>query len=727
MKNRSYIALLLGSSMLVGVAGIAGQAAAQSAGPTGQSSIETVVVTAEKRPEEIKNVPMSMTVLGQDQLSLLNSRSFEDFVAEVPGLSLSEESPTHSELILRGISAGGDGATVGTYLDETPYGSSNALANGIDTAPNLDTYDMQRVEVLRGPQGTLYGANAMGGILKFVTNAPDPSGFADSFELGAIDMEHGGVDGSARGMVNIPIADDLAVRVVGFYDKTPGYISDPAIGTSHVNDELSEGGRASVLYEPTSKLSIRVNAMVQQVDAGGNDVEDITLLPGGGFHPKYGDYQEARTTNEPEGVRYYVFNTTINYDMDWATLTSATSYDILHDFLFEDATGFYGADIQGFLHQGKFTQELRLASDPGQGPIDWLAGFYYTNETSSLHQDIVPSFHGTPLGSVQVDSNYNELAGFANGTYHITDRLSIGFGGRYTHNGQSADEFGLASAAGSSSGSVFTWSADASYKLDDETNLYARAASGYQPGGPNDLPPGAHTGVPATYAADTLTDYELGVKSGLTDANLSFDADVFYINWQNIQLLTVVGGYGVNNNGGTARSEGAEVDVSWTPIDRLVLNLNGAYTDAKLTANTDPIYVGGVSGDPLPWAPKWSSSLSGDYNFLPMGDWTPFIGATWRYMGQRESGFTPYADVLEGLLAAGLYQHQYTLPSYNTLDLRVGVNWSKWSLELYAKNLTDAKGITAFGAYSTSAASGLAPNVAVIEPRIVGLVLRGSL
>jgi outer membrane receptor protein involved in Fe transport len=346
---------------------------------------------------------------------------------------------------------------------------------------------------------------------------------------------------------------------------------------------------------------------------------------------------------------------------------------------------------------------------------------------SSLHQDIVPSFHGTPVGSLQLDSRYDEIAGFANGTYHITDRLSIGAGGRYTINSQASNEFGLASARGKpTTASVFTWSADASYKLDDETNLYARAASGYQPGGPNDLPPSPPPGIPTSYQASTLTSYELGVKSSLIDSKLSFDADVYYIDWNNIQLLTVVKGVGINGNGGTASSEGAEAEVNWTPIDGLAINLNGAYADAKLTANTDPIYVGGLKGEPLPYSPKWSSSLSGDYNFLPIGDWTPFIGATWHYVGQRGSGYTPEADVIEGVVAANVYEHQYNLPAYSTLDLRVGINWTKWSLELYAKNLTSAKGIEELAPYSTSAANGLAAGVSLIDPRIVGIVLRGS-
>ena len=700
---RRFTTLLLGSISLVALT-------APAFADT--QSIEEVVVTASKRAEVLKNVPMSVTVIGQDQLNLLNTRSFEDIVGEVPGMSITESTPTHPDLIFRGISAGGDGSTVGTYIDETPFGSSSSLANAADTSPNIDTYDMQQVEVLRGPQGTLYGSSAPSGVLKFVTNAPDVSGFDDSFEVSGTDMERGGGGGSARGVVNVDLTADLGVRGVGFYQRTPGYISDPGRHLDNLNDLISEGGRGTILYQPTDKISVRVSALVQQLDSGDADAEDIVIV-GNKPVPKYGNYEEQRTANEPSGVRYFLYNGTINWNLDWATLTSSTSFDILHDYVVTDATGVYGADVQGFLHQGKFTQEVRLASNTGQGPLDWLVGFYYTNETAYLHQDIVTAYHGPqifPGAFVQLDSDFNETAGFANATYHVTDKFELGVGGRYAHNGQAADEFGLAAASGSSSGGVFTWSADARYHFDDQTMLYARAASGYQPGGPNDLPPGSHPGVPTSFAADTLTNYEVGVKSDLADSRLSFDADVYYINWNQIQLLTVIDNFALNNNGGTARSEGAEADINWIPIDRLNLNLNGAYIDAELTQNTTAV-VGGLSGDPLPWAPKWSSNLRADYQFLPMGDWAPYIGASWHYVGERFSDFPA---------------PQIELPAYNSFDARVGVNWKMWSLELYGKNLTDAKGITAVAASGTSAASGLAGTAAIMEPRIVGIVLRGK-
>ncbi|HEY2035333.1 MAG TPA: TonB-dependent receptor [Rhizomicrobium sp.] len=677
-------------------------------------SIEEVVVTASKRPEEVKAVPMAITVLGQDTLDRLNARSFEDFANNVPGLSLTEADATHPVLILRGINAGGDGSTVGTYLDETPYGSSSALANGVDTAPNLDTFDMQRIEVLRGPQGTLYGASTMGGLLKFVTNAPDPSGFDDAIEATGIDMDHGGTGGSIRGMVNVPLSDDLAVRIVGFDQRTPGYIDDTFRNKKNTNSLDSTGGRASVLYRPTDKLSIRLNVLTQNLDAGGNNAEDVIVV-GNKIVPKYGDYIEQRTISEGGATRYYVYNATINWDLDWATLTSATSFDLLHDHQFTDATGVYGADVQGFLHQKKLTQELRLASDPGDGPFDWLAGFYYTHEIGTLHQDIVSVPHGTVYGSLQLDSRYVETAGFTNLTYHFTPSFNVSLGGRYAHNSQAANEFGLASAGGSSSGNVFTWSGAAHWDVSDQTALYARVAKGYRPGGPNALPPIVPPDVPASYGPDSLINYEAGVKSDLLDGALSLDADVFYITWNNIQLLTVVDHFAVSNNGGKAKSQGFEGHADWRATDNLTLSFTGAYTDAKLTSDTDPLLVGGRSGDPLPWSPKWSSTLDGDYNFDPIGEWTPYIGASWHYVGDRHSDFSPGTPT------------QVVLSSYNAIDARVGVEWNKWTIELYGKNLTDAKGVTSFASSGTSAASGLAATAAIMAPREFGIVLRGKI
>jgi len=715
---------LLGSIFLAGTSLFPLVAAAQSS-----STIETVVVTAEKRSEEAKNVPMSITVVGQDELNTLNIRSFEDLVGQVPGLSVTEGDPSHPTLTLRGINAGGDGSTVGTYIDETPYGSSNALANGTDTAPNLDTYDMQRIEVLRGPQGTLYGAGAEGGLLKFVTNAPDTNGFDDSFELGATTMANGGLGNSLRAMVNVALTDDLAVRVVGFDVRTPGYINDPALGLQHINDSTSFGGRASLLYKPTDKISIRLNVLQQQLDSGNDAVEDV-VVNNGKITPLFGEYNQNRTTLQPSGVRYFLYNGTINWDLDFATLTSATSYTQLHDYSFADDTGVLGLDVQGFLNQGKFIQELRLASDPGEGPLDWLVGFYYANEHDGLHQDVVTAFKTPPsFESLNLQSTYVETTGFANATYHVFSNFEVGAGLRYATDSQnSVESVGFPTpyapvAGGTSQHSILTWSADARYHFDEQTMLYARVATGWRPGGPNDLPPGAPAGVPRTYTPDSLTDYEVGAKSDIPALNLSFDAGIYYIDWRDIQLLELVQNFNINGNGGTASSKGAEANVTWQPIERLVLNLNGAYTDAQLTSNAPA--VGGVSGNGLPYAPRVSGTLNGDYEFAPIDEFTPYAGVSLHYIGIRGDGFNsnPFT---------GQTIPELTLPGYSTFDVRVGVSWDKWSVELYGKNLNDAKGIEAFSPIGGSAASVVTPpypaaTASLIEPRIFGIVLRGKL
>jgi len=726
MFLRSHAAILLGTTILAGTAG--GMAQAQTA--AGGSSVETITVTAEKRSESAQNVPMSISVVSADQLNKLNIRSYEDLMNQVPGLSVSEADPTHPTLTLRGINAGGDGSTVGTYLDETPYGSSNALANGIDTAPNLDTFDMQRVEVLRGPQGTLYGAGAEGGLIKFVTNAPDTTGFDDAFEIGAVTMTHGGMGNSLRGMFNVAFSDDLALRVVGFDVKTPGFINvsngTPTLDVKNANEVTNFGGRASILYKPTDKISVRFNVMQQQVDDGSQAVEDVVVGPTGKISPLAGAYNAYRNFLEPNGVRYYLYNGTVNWDLDFATLTSATSYTDLHDYTFLDDSALLGGlpyGVQGFLHQGKFIQEVRLASDPGAtGPFDWLVGFYYANEHDGLHQDVVPGFkEAGSIESLNLQSTYVETTGFANATYHVFSNFEIGAGLRYANDSQNSAEtiIGLGQVAGGTSQhNILTWSGDARYHLDDQTMIYGRVATGWRPGGPNDLPPGAPASVPKTYNPDSLINYEVGLKSAFPDYNLSFDVDVFDIEWRDIQLLEFVSGFNVNANGGRANSKGFEGNVTWQPIDQLSFNLNGAYNGATLS--DDAAAVGAVAGNGLPYAPTWTGSLSGDYEFAPIDDLAPFVGASVHYTGVRGGGFatSPFT---------GSAIPELTLPDYVTFDFHVGVSMDRWSVEIYGKNVNDAKGISAFSPFGGSAVSGAAATASLIQPRIFGIVLRGKI
>ena len=717
MAHRIRFLLLLGAA----TAGFADYA--QAAG------IETVVVTAEKRVEEAKNVPMSITVLNGKQLDLLQQRNFQDFVTSVPGLQYSSASPASTSLSLRGITTDGVGSTVGILIDETPWGSSSALANGAISTPNLDTFDMARVEVLRGPQGTIYGASTLGGLLKFVTNAPDPTGWDDLFEIGGTNSDSGALGWSARGMVNVPLTDDAAFRLDAYHVNTPGFIDDPGRGRTNTNGTNATGGRASLLYNATDKLSVRFTAVMQDLDVANNDAEDI-IVTGPTYHLAFGPYQEKRFANEFSDVRYQVYNGTINWNLDWATLTSSTSFSGFHIHDLTDGTAVLGAFVGARLAQNKFTQEVRLASPTG-GMFDWLVGGFYTNESAHLHQDVLI----TPTGPIaffeQLNSGFDEIAGFGDLTWHATSDFDVQVGGRVSHDNQNSFEFAqfgpvvIPLANGTSSETVFTWSTAATYHLDNDTTFYGRIAKGWRPGGPNDIPIGSPPGsVPPTFGADSLINYELGVKSEMLDGRLSFDADAFFIDWSHIQLLVVVNNTGVNANGGKAQSAGFEWNVAYRPIDPLSLRFGGAYTDAHLTQATDPATVGAPAGARLPFSPRWSFSLDGDYTFDPMGEITPFVGASWRYISSRESGFAPPRP-LENITL-----DQYKLAAYNTLAARLGVIWHDWRFEFYGKNLTNAKGITAFAPSGVSAASGMEPppgTVAVIAPREFGITLTGKI
>jgi outer membrane receptor protein involved in Fe transport len=227
-------------------------------------------------------------------------------------------------------------------------------------------------------------------------------------------------------------------------------------------------------------------------------------------------------------------------------------------------------------------------------------------------------------------------------------------------------------------------------------------------------PPPIPPGVPTSFESDTAISYEVGIKTDLLDGDLLLDADLFFIEWSNIQLLIFVPGFGgVNGNGETAETKGFEFAAAWAATEDLTISATAAYIDAYLTADTDPIAVGAVDGDPLPFIPDWSGAISADYRLPSTGTIDPFIGATWRYIGERAADFTTGA--------AG----QVPIDSYDVLDLRVGFDREEWTLELYAKNVTDERGIVGFTGQNFSAAALGTANISVTTPRTIGIALTG--
>jgi iron complex outermembrane receptor protein len=712
------------------------ESAALDATPAAADSdaLTTIVVTAEKREEPLADVPMSVTALGGDTLDKMQARDFSDYAALVPGLSITSSQPGLTRLTLRGQNSGGVGSTVAVYMDESPYGSSTALLNGSIITGDFDTWDLQRIEVLRGPQGTLYGANSEGGLLKFVSTAPVLGKFSGEAETTGESVSDGGNGGAIRGVVNLPIGDKLALRVSGYDQDVAGYIDDPSLGKKDLNDGHKEGGRAALLYAPTDDLSIRLTATSQQSKYNGTNTVDIDPVT---LQPEHGDLTQQRYLPEPSESKYENYNATIDWNTGPFSVLSTTSYGILNFDYVSDATSIlaapgltYGEALGGIgIYEDnnaglkKFTQEIRLAS-PTSNQLEWQVGGYYTHEIGALIQHLngvgLPTtpagnpYAGLGLEAVLLDSTYKESAGFANLTYHFNPQFDIQAGGRYSSNEQSATEnvsgplYGAATAFTTpSKGDVFTYSFAPRWHVDANTMVYARVATGYRPGGPNAQPIAPPPGFPQEYGADKTVNLELGVRSTQLDGRLSIDVAAFHVDWKDIQLFETVDNLGVNANGGKARSQGLEWTFAYVPVHGLTLGWTGAYTDANLTSPAPA--VNGNPGDPLPYAPKWGTSLDAEYDWDLFANLKGFVGGVWSYVGTRSTDF-----------ASSPTGGQLELPSYNTFEARIGLDSAHYRVMLYGKNLGNKRGISS---YVSDDAPGPAGEITVIQPRTIGVTL----
>ncbi|MDH3362381.1 MAG: TonB-dependent receptor [Gammaproteobacteria bacterium] len=732
-----------------------------------EASLEEIIVTAQKRDQALADIPMSVTVVSGDMLEELQADNFQDMVALIPGLSITTGRRGVTRLTLRGANTGGVASTVGVYLGDVPFGSSTGLANGSILSGDFDTFDMNRIEVLRGPQGTLYGASSLGGVLKYVPNAPSTDGFKARIKASAEDVDGADTGTSVTGALNIPASDTVAIRASGFYRKDEGYVNsignnpipsltdpnnnvvDGTLVIEGLNSVDTTGGRLAVLFKPSETFSLTLAAHTQDIESGGTDVVDadaVTLQPLGDGRT------QSRYHRETQDITYRVYSASLDWDLDAVTLESVTSSGEFEQTFINDIAIGHGLTggtdlaalvtllfgdpvalpLSAILPQttatDKLSQEFRLVSADSD-TFEWLAGLYYTEEESVIIQDILAVDAGTDnvaaglpaLAEIRLDSEYEEIAVFANATWYVSPRFEMSFGARWSDNEQIASQAGDGPLAGGptlfdglkSSESPFTWSLSPRWKLNDESSLYFRVATGFRPGGPNVLPPNVPPGTPLTYEADRLTSYELGYKMTSSSGRFALDAAAYLLDWEDIQLFAVVNNFGVNANGGTAESKGLEFSASLLPTDGLRLSLNGAYTDAYLTQATDPI-IGGLDGDPLSYVPEWSFGLDAEYEWDVMGDKTAYFGGNLGYTGDRPAGF----DNRDG---NGSIREA---ASFTTLNLRAGIDAGRWSLQMYARNLTDEEGINSIDDVGSlpNGAAGLS----FIRPRAIGISLGAS-
>ena len=725
MSGWKQIARRLASQYWLGALALLAGAGAVAADD--DAAIGELLVTAQKRSERLTDVPISISAVDASRLVADGSTQLTDYAAYVAGMYVdSGGTPGQSTITLRGIGPMGTSATVGTYIDESPVGSSGIYNETNILTFDLMPYDIERIEVLRGPQGTLYGANSIGGQLKYVTVSPALDEFEGKVGVEALDVTDGSDTNLNYGArVSFPLVkDSLGMSLSYARRELPAYIDNIQTAEEDINEGTQEGARLALLWQLSERASVSLSALRQDVDAEDNAVlmEDINGVPVG----------DGMSTNlfldESYESEFGLYSATLSFGIGDLTLTSVTSYSTVEFFVTQDVTRFFGTLLGGVLSdfvqtydQEKLTQEIRLTS-PESDRFEWLVGGFYTDEDNEFGQllsaydpatgELIPPLN--PTAVVELPNEYQEYALFGNATYKFTDTFHLTAGLRYARNDQEFRQvsFGavvpIADDPGESDEDVLTFSLSPEWHTGDDSLVYARIASGYRPGGPNVLVPG----VPPTVDSDSMMSYELGVKSLLAGGNVQFEAAAFFMDWEDIQLqVTFPNGLGGLANAGTAESKGVEGSLSWLAGEHFTVGINGAYTDAKLTEDTQ---TGGQDGDRLPRTPEWSGALSAEYAIESGNDLSWRFGGLLRYVGDRLSAPTSEPDSVKA-------------DAYTTLDLNASVRIrDRLTIRAYARNVTDEDGdISRSIAITNSgpAGSGVPEfiGVAPVQPRTLGL------
>lgn len=722
-------------------------------------TIETIVVTAEKRSETVQDAPISITAYSGAQLIEEGITDVASVGQETPGVSERSSGPGQTEYEMRGIaSSGGTSSTVGFYLDETPLTApADAQTGKVVIDPSL--YDLNRVEILRGPQGTLYGSGSMGGTIKLVTNQPDPKAFAASAEVIGSGTQGGGFNYGFNGMVNLPISDIAALRIVGTEKYTSGWIDRIVLNpfpqetnggntrgnvlaapvqTEHkdVNDERLQGARATVLVQPTDRLSITAGVFAQRITQGGQNYADSP--PGVNYEAHYQPYD----VSEPYTDSFNLTTLTIKYDFDGFQLTATgaqfqrdshmamDSTEQTQDFFLTIFTipSVQYSDIGPFVTYAddwskQRSGEVRLTST-GHGPFQWLVGGYYSNFTSNdnvytnapsgpLVNDI---FGINSLYNITVVSTDKQSAGFGEASYEFDSKFKVTAGLRYYS--YSNDQI-VGGSGGLPNGSLTPTYTETdgkdsgvnpkinfSYRADENLTVYAQAAKGFRPGGGNQAPP-KNEGCPPNplaYKSDGLWSYELGEKAQLFQNRLSVNGAAYFERWTGIQQQVAdTCGFTYTGNAGTAQIFGGELEVKGLVTPEITLSTAIGYTNAKITEAEagSPFYI----GEKIQEVPEWTNTSAAEYHRPVTDDYNFIARLSNVYVG-------PTTDVTYAV---------NNLPGHDILKLRTGlVDHNGLSVLLFVDNLTDAHAILG----NTTAFSfnvGTMNRVATNQPRTFGL------
>lgn len=706
----------MGVALLAG-ATLAASVAAQEI--TAPDTLEEVVVTSQRRAQPLLKVPVSVTVLNSEALINLNASNFEDFARSVPGLSFTSDGRFQRggmQPVLRGVALiGGIFPVTAMYFGETPVQPSRTNLGMID--PNL--FDISSVEVLRGPQGDLYGSSSMGGAIKILPNAPDPSAFDIATDVRVGALNKGGLTSEVAGMINIPLADDrAALRMSAMYSREDGYTTlidieqlagaggIPEVGPDQVvrmrgrpdqHDLETITARVAIRWNVTDNFTVTPSYFTQQFTADGlNYVSGpLSASYGSAVDIDYGFDEGTRST-------FSIKNLETNLELGWATLlTSTTLFDVSRSGNFGGTGiideilggGIVPTTIEDVETEEHLIQEVRLNSRAGL-PVEFTGGLFYRDVTYGLAQlfyndALIPVLGTGLLFSRQgEDSRTKEKAAFARVTWHVTDRLEVSPGMRYSKYDNHAliptthGLFGYPTLDNPASDTDVSPSLSVRYAPSEQLSIYTRAANGFRPGYgmrlnypaaclPELAALGVDPNADVMVDSDSLWSYEVGMKGRFLDGRVSTNISAYRIDWEDLQLSIALDcGFNVAGNAGKVKNNGAEFEMVTLLTPDLTTQLSIGYVDAKL--GDDIPTLGGSSGDRLISVPKLSYALGAQY------DWTvrehgAFARLDYAYQGDAYFGFR--------------FIESQRRPAYGLLSGRLGMDVGDFQIALYGKNL----------------------------------------
>ena len=724
-RNRSTLALACALGLLGSAAHAQeGDAPAARASRADAVELDRVVATAQKRTENVAEVPMAISVISEERLERLNAGRLTDYAAYVPGFQVdSGGAPGVTSMALRGLAPMGGGAIIGTYIDEAPINPSNNKNRATSYALDLLPYDVQSVEILRGPQGTLYGASAMGGLFKYITRSADTENFEfrAGMDLSSV-SEADELGTGVRAAANIPLKEGkLGMRASFARQTTPGYVDEPNMGLEDTNGYSQLAARLAFTLNITDNATFRLQGMWQDVDA--DSIAQVGLDPVT-LEPTDGALDGNAYLLQPYTNKVDFYSGVLDIDLGWADLMSASSYSATRMNIVSDASPTYGvawplfgfdpglADFDLYLGTRKLTQEVRLTSKDSDR-LEWLVGGYYTDETGTNRQsvrawdnDYVP-LPFSPAALISLPSWYEESALFADATWKFSPNLDVGAGVRFARNKQGFTQIttgalvGDANVPGTSDEDVTTWKLSSRWHVSDDSLLYARIATGYRPGGPNLALPD----VPTMTRSDTTRNLELGFKSQFWNRRGMLDVALFDTTWDGLQVGAITGtGLTYITNAGEATSRGVELAMMLRPAAGLTWGLNGAWIDSEIGEGVPPT-SGLTPGSRMPLTPKVSWSTTLDYDFDVSDQWRGRVGGGYRYTGDRI-----------GMLNA------FPIESYKAVDLHAELSNMTWTVRLYVRNATDEQAYMSAGALR-NALTGAVEQVrgTPLVPRTVGM------